>query len=172
MIRKQPWFERTFPTGLPAAALPLVIERLRGTPARVKDRVEGLPPHILTRRLGDTWSIQENVGHLLDLEPLWLQRVDDLFARRPTLEPADLQNRRTREANHNAAALPELLEGFRRARAVMVARLEEADETTTAHAAMHPRLGVPMNLIDHARFVAEHDDHHLARITELFRAFS
>ncbi len=33
MVRKQPWFERTFPTGLPAAVLPIVIERLRGTPA-------------------------------------------------------------------------------------------------------------------------------------------
>lgn len=50
MVRKQPWFERTFPTGLPAAVMPIVIERLRGTPARLKDRVDGLPPHVLTHR--------------------------------------------------------------------------------------------------------------------------
>jgi len=30
--------------------------------------------------------------------------------------------------------------------------------------ALHPRLGTPLRLIDHALFVAEHDDHHLARI--------
>lgn len=29
-----------------------------------------------------------------------------------------------------------------------------------------------MNLVDHAYFVAEHDDYHLARITELLRALA
>jgi hypothetical protein len=33
--------------------------------------------------------------------------------------------------------------------------------------ARHPRLGTPMRLIDLAYFVAEHDDHHLARLREL-----
>jgi hypothetical protein len=36
-----------------------------------------------------------------------------------------------------------------------------------APSSLHPRLQQPMRLIDHALFVAEHDDHHLARITEL-----
>jgi hypothetical protein len=31
----------------------------------------------------------------------------------------------------------------------------------------HPRLKTPMRLIDHLYFVAEHDDHHHARIWEL-----
>ena len=33
--------------------------------------------------------------------------------------------------------------------------------------AWHPRLDRPMRVIDLAIFAAEHDDHHLARITEL-----
>ncbi len=49
--------------------------------------------------------------------------------------------------------------------------LEGVDERRLGHTARHPRLGVPMNLVDHAFFVAEHDDYHLARITELLRAF-
>ena len=172
LMQKQPWFERSFPTSLPAATLPLIIERLRGTPARLIDRVGRLTPAVLTRRLGDTWSIQENVGHLLDLEPLWVQRAEELLAGGPTLAAADLQNRRTHQANHNAVPLGGLLDDFRKARGVTVGRLEGAGEAAASHAAMHPRLGVPMNLVDHAYFVAEHDDYHLARITELLRAFA
>jgi hypothetical protein len=36
-----------------------------------------------------------------------------------------------------------------------------------ARAIPHPRLKTPMRLVDHLYFVAEHDDHHLARIREL-----
>lgn len=35
--------------------------------------------------------------------------------------------------------------------------------------AAHPRLGQPMSVVDLCFFVAEHDDHHLATITELRR---
>ncbi len=168
-VKKQPWFERTFPTGLSPAIFPLVVERLRGAPARVLERLGGLPHDVLTRRQGDTWSIQENGGHLLDLEPLWLERADDLLAGRPALAVADLTNRRTHEANHNAAKLADLLAGFRRARAVLIERLDGASESDLARTALHPRLKILMNLVDHAFFVAEHDDYHLARITELLR---
>jgi uncharacterized damage-inducible protein DinB len=167
MIKRQPWFERVFPTGLPAHLLPLIVERLRGTPARLADRLAGVPPAVLTRRSGDSWSIQENAGHLLDLESLWLRRVDDLAARRAQLTEADLENRRTHEANHNAARLEGLLAEFGRARAELVRRLEGFPEEGLAFTAMHPRLKVPMGVVDLAFFVAEHDDYHLARISEL-----
>jgi hypothetical protein len=78
MLRRLPWFERSFPTGLPAHLLPVVAERLRGTPARLADRLAVVPHGVLVRRAGDSWSVQENAGHLLDLEPLWLRRVEDL----------------------------------------------------------------------------------------------
>jgi uncharacterized damage-inducible protein DinB len=171
MIRKQPWFERHFPTGLPPELFPLVIERLRGTPARLEDRVTALPAVVLTRRSGNTWSIQENAGHLLDIEPLWLQRVDDFLAQREEMTQADLTNRKTHEANHNAAELNGLLRRFRQARIALVSRLEVIDSVAIMLTALHPRLRVPMNLVDHAFFVAEHDDYHLTRITELLGEF-
>jgi uncharacterized damage-inducible protein DinB len=171
MIKKQPWFERKFPTGLPADLFPVIVERLRGTPARLEDRVSSLTPSILTRRSGSTWSTQENAGHLLDLEPLWLARVEDLLARRPEMTAADLTNRRTHEANHNAAPLGTILSGFRRARSVLVRRLEAVEDEALTYTAPHPRLRTPMSLVDHAFFVAEHDDYHLARITELLIEF-
>ena len=171
MIRKQPWFERQFPVGLPTSLFPVVVERLRGTPARVEDRLRTLPPSILTRRSGSTWSIQENAGHLLDLEPLWLARAEDLLARRTEMTPADLTNRRTHEANHNAAPLGTILSGFRSARGVLLRRLEAAEDAALTYSAPHPRLRVQMTLVDHAFFVAEHDDYHLARISELLIEF-
>ena len=50
-----------------------------------------------------------------------------------------------------------------------VARLESFDEATFAIEGTHPRLKKPMRMVDHCFFVAEHDDHHLAAITDLRR---
>jgi uncharacterized damage-inducible protein DinB len=166
-MRRQKWFERSFDFTLPPSVFPSVLERLRGTPARLEDRTRNLDSETLTRRDGDRWSIQENVGHLLDGEPLWLQRAQQLVAGEPELIPGDLANRRTHEANHNAQDLGELLRAFRVARAALVDLLSRADESTLVRSALHPRLRTPMRLIDLGLVVAEHDDHHLATITEL-----
>ena len=37
----------------------MIVERLRGTPARVLDRMRYQPASLLTRREGDAWSAQE-----------------------------------------------------------------------------------------------------------------
>lgn len=95
--------------------------------------------------------------------------MEELLAGRTKLTPADLENRRTHEANHDAAVLPDLLDAFRQARGVLICRLDAVDGAALAHTALHPRLRVPMSLVDHAAFVAEHYDYHLARITELLR---
>src|SRR2546429_4312922 len=171
MKRKRPWFERNFPKGLPVDLSQVIVDPPGAPPARLEDRLSSLPVSVLTRRSGSTWSTQENAGHLLDLEPLWLARVEDLLARRLEMSPADLTNRRTHEANHNAAPLGTILSCFRQARSALVGRLEAVEDTALAHTAPHPRLRVPMSLVDHAFFVAEHDDYHLARITELLIEF-
>jgi DinB family protein len=62
-----------------------------------------------------------------------------------------------------------VLADVRRERAAFVAHLESIDPALFARTALHPRLGVPMRLVDLMLFVAEHDDHHLASITELAR---
>ncbi|PYS76811.1 MAG: hypothetical protein DMF66_12645 [Acidobacteria bacterium] len=123
-MRRTKWFEREFDFSLPVGVFPCVVERLRGTPARLEELVRSLPPRVLTARRGNSWSIQEHVGHLIDLD--------------------------------------ELHEG----------RLEALSEAAVAASALHPRLGKQMRVIDMALFVAEHDDHHLATITELGRNFT
>lgn len=155
---------------MPIGAAGGVVERLRGTPARLEERLRSVTAVHLIHRIDDRWSIQENAGHLWDLEPLWLGRIDDLVAGRMTLRAADLENRQTHNANHNAPPLADILAGFRAARAELVRRLEGANDALWGRAALHPRLDVPMRLLDLAIFVAEHDDHHLATITTLLHA--
>jgi uncharacterized damage-inducible protein DinB len=171
MIRTK-WFERKFDFNLPVGVFPSVVERLRGTPARLEELVRALPPHVLIAKHSGGWSIQEQVGHLLDLDELHEGRVEDYAQRLATLRPADLSNRKTFEADHNAARIEDLLAKFRAARTSFVQRLEALTEEQVALSALHPRLNQQMRVIDMALFVAEHDDHHLATITELSRALT
>ena len=161
------WFDRTFRFDTPEELFPVVVERLRGTPARIEDKVRALPPALLIRRDGDGWSIQEHIGHLLDLDELHTGRLDDFLAGAEVLRPADLTNRKTWEARHNDRPLADLLAAFRRERGAFVARLDAWDPDLVALTARHPRLHQPMRVIDMAFFTAEHDDHHLARMTEI-----
>jgi uncharacterized damage-inducible protein DinB len=163
------WFERKFDFDFPAGRYPDMIERLRGTPAHVEERIRACPAAVLTRRIGDTWSIQENVGHLLDLEPLWAGRLDDILAGAEVMPEADLTNRKTHEADHNSASIDALTSAFRTAREYFVARLDALGENRFAASARHPRLQQPMRLADLCLFTADHDDYHLARMTELAR---
>ncbi len=171
MIERIAWFERRFSFDLPVWMYPNVLERLRGTPARLEDRLRDLPREILVRRDGDKWSMQEHAGHLLDLEDLEAKRLEDYESGRETLVPADLQNRKTFEANHNSKELEEILRAFRKERMEFIKRMETFDEEFIKRFAVHPRLQIPMRVIDFAFFKAEHDDHHLARISELIRLF-
>ncbi len=165
------WFDRKFRFETDAALFPNILERLRGTPARIEERLNGIEPDLLIARPPDgSWTIQENVGHLLDLEPLWRGRVDDFLSGAAALREADLSNRRTHEAGHNDRPISEILGEFRRARVALVEALDSVDPAQAGRTALHPRLGQKMRLIDHAVFVAEHDDHHLARITDLLRS--
>jgi hypothetical protein len=165
------WVDRHFTFDLPESLFPVVVERLRGTPARIEDKVRHLSPAVLTRRDGDAWSIQEQIGHLLDLDELHDGRLDDFLAGAAILRAADMGNRRTWEANHNQRPIADLLRDFRREREHFVARLDGWDEGLISLTALHPRLNQPMRVIDMAFFTAEHDDNHLAKMTELARKF-
>ena len=119
-----PWVERTFNFDYLVTKFFDLLERVRGTPA-LEERVRGLPIDVLTLREATGWSIQENIGHLIDLSYLPLQRLDEILAGKVVLCAADLTNRRTNEARHNASEVGALLGAFRTERAKLVSRLEE-----------------------------------------------
>jgi hypothetical protein len=170
MIAPTPWLERTFSGNVPVNLLPNIIERLRGTPARLEDRIARLPRSILTARSGAAWSIQEHAGHLLDIGALEQTRLAEYAAGKERLSPADLLNRKTTDARYNEQDISELLSEFRRARGAIVQKLEDTDESFAERSAIHPRLGKAMRLVDFALFIAEHDDHHLAAITRILHS--
>ena len=171
MVERLEWIKRQFSFELPLGMYPNVVERVRGTPARLEDLTRSLTAEVLMRRDGDKWSIQEQAGHLLDLEPLGMNRLDDFEAGREMLVAADMENRKTHEANHNAKTIENILAQFRRERMALVRRLDNYDEAFIRRTALHPRLKVKIRVIDLVFFIAEHDDHHLARISELIRLF-
>jgi uncharacterized damage-inducible protein DinB len=161
------WFDRKFELGLGADAAPELLERLRNTPERLADAVRGLPSEILTQQRDGKWSIQENAGHLFDLESLWDQRLDDYDAGAAELLPADLENHKTHEAAHNDRPISDILSDFSATRRAIVERLRRMTPAELARTSLHPRLKQPMSVVDLCFFVAEHDDHHLRTIQEL-----
>ena len=167
MVKRTKWVERKFDFNFPIGLFPCIVERVRGTPARIQELVQNVPENILTARVNGKWSVQEHIGHLLDLEELHEGRLDDYLSGAKVLRPADITNKKTTEANHNAKSIRSILNDFRIARKRFVERLEQMDEETLARSALHPRLQQAMRLVDFAFFVAEHDDHHLASMNEL-----
>jgi hypothetical protein len=165
------WTDRRFSFDFPAGIYPEMIERIRGTPARLEELFAGLPSETLTAQVDGRWSMQENAGHLLDLESLVSQRIDEYLAGNSALHAADMSNRRTYEANHNEVAADSILRAFRAARHEIVNRLESFEDEIFERSALHPRLNLPMRLVDMLFFQAEHDDYHLARISEIKKIF-
>jgi len=158
------WFERKFEFHFSADLYPNLCVRLRGTPARLEEMLCGAQRDRLIARRGQKWTIQEQVGHLLDLESLWSIRLDDFVEAKPALSPADLQNQKTHEANHNARNMADLLQEFRTVRTAFATRLDALDQAVFSQTLVHPRLQQSLRLVDHLYFVAEHDDHHLAKV--------
>ena len=57
------WIDRKFNFDFPPSTLLDILERLRGTPARIEEMVRGLDSDTLTYHDGQGWSIQEYEAH-------------------------------------------------------------------------------------------------------------
>ncbi|MCR9245772.1 MAG: DinB family protein [bacterium] len=166
-MTRQLWFERKFQFQLAPENHHDVLARLMATPLQVHAFCKDLDADAATTRTGDAWSIQENVGHLLDLESLWATRTEQLIAGDEVLAAADLENRKSHDADHNQRHISDLVTEFAKARGTWIDRLHGLSAADFAKASRHPRLDQPMRQIDHCVFVAEHDAHHLGRILQL-----
>jgi len=169
MITQTPWFERKFDFNFPIGLFPVIIERLEGTLLRIAAMTKNKSEELLTRKPNSEWSAKEQVGHLYDLEELWYGRTVDFLSGEEMLRAADLRNTKTHEADHNKKEIGKLVELFSSARIKLIDKIKDADEAIASLSALHPRLQTPMRLIDHLFFIAEHDDHHLAKIGMLLR---
>lgn len=163
-MQPTPWFTRQFNPISDNGLWLNILERLAGTPLRLAAKAEYLNETQLMQKWEDKWSIKEEMGHLGDLESLWLGRFEELIANKSELRSADLSNTLTHQANHNDRSKRELIGEFAKQRTQLMQLLAQFEPTHLDNTALHPRLKTPMKPIDLAFFVAEHDDHHLAMI--------
>ena len=168
-MKRTNWFDRQFHPIQDNGLFPCILERLEGTAARLRSKMAVIGGD-LNRSEDGGWSIKKEVGHLLDLEPLWHDRALQIIGDEAHLLKADLTNRKTHETDHDQVEMADLIGRFAAERERLMGVLSQVTEADLEKSALHPRLGTPMRLIDLAFFVAEHDDHHLAQITHLARA--
>jgi len=164
---KTKWVEKKFEFDLAQDEFASILNRLRETPEKIEQLLYSISPEILKRKIDDKWSIQDHIGHIIDLEELHEGRLDDFIKGAEDLRAADMTNKKTHEANHNQKEILDLLQELRITRQKFINRLEVLDDSVLSHVSIHPRLNKPMRPIDMAQFVAEHDDHHIYSIIEI-----
>jgi hypothetical protein len=164
MITRLNWNDKKFNFDFPVENFPSILERFRGTPARLEEITGNLSEEILTLKPEGKWSVKEHAGHLFMLEELGERRLTEFLSGAQILAPADITNRATTEADFNSQKITDILTLFRNARESLVKRLEKLDVKQAGFSSLHPRLNQPMRIIDWVYFMSEHDDHHLAGI--------
>ncbi len=169
-MKRTEWFLRTFPPIEDNGLLPGILERLEGTPARLYEKVSKIPAEVLNISSAAKWSVKKEIGHLIDLEPLWFERIGQIASSVPGMKVADLTNQKTHTTPYDEKPIDDLLSDFKQARQRTMDKLLSLSDADLLNYSLHPRLKTPMRIIDLAYFVAEHDDHHLAQITILSKA--
>ncbi|MGB5107324.1 MAG: DinB family protein [Candidatus Zixiibacteriota bacterium] len=172
MIEQTKWIERKFNFDFPVALAPVILERIRGAVPRIEAVTSGLPSELLITQTDGKWSIQEQIGHLHDLDALHDGRIDDYLAGKSELRAADMANAKSKAAGHNDLSYSEVLDGLRRSRIAFIDRVEELDTKDFERIALHPRLQKQMRLVDMLLFVAEHDDHHISMMRNILKRLS
>ena len=113
MTHTENWLEKRFDFDFPASRYVEFVEFLRATPDRLEALVARLPADVLVRRDEDDWSLQENAGHFLSVEGLFLGRLDDYLNDAPVLRPARFEENATDQADYNHKEIGWILAQFR-----------------------------------------------------------
>ncbi|MGQ0827807.1 MAG: DinB family protein [Bacteroidota bacterium] len=161
------WTSREFDFNFPSENFLSIIKQLQSTAEKIKTITQGLSKNILTQKIDNAWSIQEHIGHLIDLDELHDGRINDFINKLEILRAADMTNQKTYKANHNERILSDLIHEFKNNRDHFISRLKKLDPNQSA---FHPRLQKQMRVVDMAFFVAEHDNHHLMIIKNILNS--
>ena len=168
MTTQTPWIQRNFNFDFPVGLFPVIFSRLEGSIFRLHALLMNADDEDCSRN-GNGWSVKEHIGHLYDLEELWWKRLEDFRENRAVLTAADISNAKTKEAGHSEKSLEQLLREFTLERQRILEVSYDFDHIMLSKTALHPRLNLPMRLVDSLYFVAEHDDHHISVISGLLR---
>jgi hypothetical protein len=157
-----PWFERQFTFGISAGMLPFLLERLEGTIVRMEKKVNGYPEALLSEPFGKKWSIKQNIGHLAEVDQVSNKRIGEMIRGSELLSPAVFEPQ-----DYNQWPIARVLAFFRDVRVNNLVRYRHLSPAEQSLSSVHPRLKVRMTPVDLAYFDAEHDDHHLLKISDI-----
>jgi len=167
MMRPVPWSQRELSFGRGLDELPVLMERARGTPHRLRALLQHRSPEALSLRLSGTWSVMEHLGHLIVLQDRFEERVTDFELRRTRLCVIDLSDQERMLAGQRVRSLGDVLEELHLKRKAFLRRVERLSRASLLHVASHPCKDRPMRPMDMLLWIAEHDDHHLATMRGL-----
>jgi hypothetical protein len=162
-MHELPWFERQLVFDKPKEMLPYYLERLQGTMVRMEEKVKGVSSKVLTTQLHGKWSVQQNIGHLAEVDEIANKRIDEMISGIEVMSPAVFEPRQ----DYNAMSIQEVLAYFQRRRKENLTKYKSIKDADLLKSSIHPRLKVKMSPVDLAWFDAEHDDHHLVKINEI-----
>ncbi|MFH1186290.1 MAG: DinB family protein [Chloroflexota bacterium] len=165
-----PWLDYKWSFEFPVGMYRAILERMRGTSARLEEMLEDVPREALMQQPNGKWSVLQQAGHLWVVEALHHGRIEQYLRGERELVAADMTNRRTQEGNFNEMPREVVLAHFRESRMKMMSVLDGLTLQDAARTAFHPRLKKELRLADLCFFAAEHDDHHLAVIRAMLRA--
>jgi hypothetical protein len=160
---KAAWLERRFNFGQTPDMLVFFLERMQGTVVRINAKVDGIPDAVLSEQRDGKWSVKQNIGHLAEVEEISLKRIDEILNGVPTMSSAVFPVKQ----DYNAMPVRDVIAFFERNRLATLQAYNTLAASALKLTAIHPRFKVPMNPVDLALFHAEHDDHHLVRMTEI-----
>ncbi|MEJ0033210.1 MAG: DinB family protein [Bacteroidota bacterium] len=152
---------------VPKELLPFHLERLEGTIYRIEHKVKGVNDKVLSEKYNDKWSIKQNIGHLAEVDQVGNRRVDEMLAGIPVLSPAVFEPQ-----DYNQWPIEEVVSFFRKIRLANISKYRGLSDIHLTKASLHPRLKVMMTPVDLSLFDAEHDDHHLLKISDIIAEHS
>ena len=149
--------------------IPDLLETLRRAPGILSQLVKSIPESRLDLRRGEGfWTIAEHVGHLVQVQPMLLQRFERFVQEEhpafiPYL-PGEGEEESAPPARMETACA---LDQFATYRIRQLEFLEQVDEATWRKTGTHPEYDM-YSLYILTRHVAMHDHWHMYRMEELW----
>lgn len=136
---------------------------LEAFPAVLRQQVQALPDAILRFKPENEWSVIENVGHLIDVEAVWMGRFRQMLAAENPSFPQPNVDELVRQHHYQQKDIAGLLHTFAEMRAESVAFLRGLKPVHLARPGVHPVRG-PVTVANGITILARHDYLHAEQI--------
>jgi uncharacterized damage-inducible protein DinB len=156
------WFERNLSFGYTPEMLPFFLERLEGTSVRILAKIKEVDNSILSEKFMGKWSIKQHIGHLAEVDEIANKRIDEMMKGISPMSPAVFEPQ-----DYNPWPIDKVVEFFTNTRLKNIEKYKTLNNGDLQKSSLHPRLQQQMTPVDLAWFDAEHDDHHLVKISEI-----